>query len=68
MTQAQYEEELTSDQRQALLEVYSRRPLPERWPEFLASAWTWESFGNRVVMVPWCGMVLGIEHDGHTHS
>jgi hypothetical protein len=25
------------------------------------------AFGN-VVMIRWCGMVIGIEPDGHTHS
>lgn len=25
-------------------------------------------FGGDCIMVPWCGMWLGIETDGHTHS
>jgi hypothetical protein len=66
MTQADYEEKLTSEQRMAMLEVFSRKPLPVTWPEFLRSAFNDPLM--RCVLVPWSGMILGIEPDGHTHS
>lgn len=66
MTQETYETELTSEQRTALLEVYGRRELRETWTQFIRSAFNDPVMG--CVLVPWCGMTLGIEKDGHTHS
>jgi hypothetical protein len=63
--------ELTPQQRFALGAIY-HRPLsfPDRWPNLL----TYREFrksvqrGSDCVLVPWCGMWLGIESDGYTHS
>ena len=66
MTQEQYEVALTPAQRDALLKVYARKDLGLTWPEFVASAYPDPIM--RCVMVPWSGMWLGIEPDGHTHS
>ena len=66
MTQDQYERELTSEQRTALLEVYGRRELKETWTQFIRGAFIDPVM--RCVLVSWCGMTLGIEKDGHTHS
>lgn len=63
-------------QRQALLRVYRRlcesdRPRMSQ-PEYMA--FTYRAFRKTVqpgpdcILVPFCGMWLGIEADGHTHS
>ena len=68
----------TKAQLQALLRVYNRVPLcanhvpvtgtgyemPISYRQFRRSAYV--SFG--CFMVKWCGMWLGIEPDGYTHS
>ena len=68
---------LTKAQRVALKKVYDRKPL------FLTSYYGMDTtrqgyLGFRrmvqpelcgsAIMVPWCGMWLGIEPDGYTHS
>ena len=69
---------LTRAQRESLKKVYDRQPL------FLAGYYGLDStrmgyrefrktiqpmFGSDPgIMVPWCGMWLGIEADGYTHS
>lgn len=66
---------LTRSQRIALKKVYDRRPL------FLAGYYgldtarqSYRQFrklvspGPGCIMIPWCGMYLGIEPDGYTHS
>jgi hypothetical protein len=65
MTQEAYEMDLTPAQRDALLAIYARRELKETWGQFIGAAW--KDFSG-CIMVPWCGMVLGIEEDGYTHS
>ena len=56
---------LTKPQQQALLRVYQRSEAPTE---------TFLAFRRRVqpamgyVMIEWCGMWLGIEPDGYTHS
>lgn len=57
---------LTRAQRQSLYRKFSQNP---------DGAETYREFRRRVhgsfddaVMLPWCGMWLGIETDGHTHS
>ena len=60
---------LTRDQRVALLSVYHRDWGHHAKPSYL----TWRRTAVRApfdgcVMVPWCGMWLGIEPDGYTHS
>ena len=76
MTQLQYETDLTPAQRDALLKVYARRELFLPNGDHTGQRITWEMFVERAhpnpimrcVMVPWSGMWLGIEPDGHTHS
>ena len=65
MTMAQYRE-LTEAQQLALREIYERKPLEVTWDQFLAKAY--RDTIMDCVMVPWAGMWLGIEPDGHTHS
>lgn len=65
----------TKDQRKAIARVFSRRdPMPEhssnrrewfqRYREFRKTA----QGGPGCIMIQWCGMWLGIESDGYTHS
>jgi len=57
---------LSKQQQRALLAVYHRdwrKPLS--YLAFRRTAFI--AFGD-VLMVPWCGMLLGIETDGYTHS
>ena len=67
----------TRAQRQALKSIFDRRPIPN--PELADDPYgylTYRQFRHTVVyafcsnavMVPWCGMWLGIELDGYTHS
>ena len=65
MTQADFEK-LTPAQRDALVRVFNRWPVAHTWADFIRSAV--HDTLIRCVMVPWSGMVLGIEEDGHTHS
>jgi hypothetical protein len=69
----------TRAQRLALFEIFSRnqpaqRPLllPREYRAFRRTCWyEWlsrRSDGTRTIMVPWSGMLLGIEPDGYTHS
>ncbi len=75
---------LTAKQHEALFAVFQRQPSTcstcgqdkpnqlvirnyytnETWSHFLARA----SHGYDCVMIEWCGMWLGIELDGYTHS
>ena len=65
MTQDQFDG-LTPEQRAALRAVFNRRPRLVTWTTFMRSAFN--DTVIRCVMVPWSGMTLGIEEDGHTHS
>lgn len=60
---------ITKEQQRALYAVYLRKPERERYFQsylrFRRTAFL--AFGD-CLMVPWFGMVLGIEVDGHTHS
>ena len=67
---------LTRAQRVALKTIYNRGQRSRGTPN-KGQAWqgTYREFRRTVikhpddcVMVPWCGMWLGIEKDGHTHS
>jgi len=53
-------------QRASLAEVYHRKEFPITWKEFIESAHHNKLLG--CITVPWAGMLLGIEEDGHTHS
>ncbi len=66
---------LTRQQREALKRIFDRGQRSEN----KGQAWqgTYREFrrtvqpyfgGDGCVMVPWCGMWLGIETDGYTHS
>ena len=69
----------TRKQRVALKAVFDRKPIKAE-PMFLDGYYgvvrylTYRAFRKTVqggfdcVMVPWCGMWLGIEADGYTHS
>ncbi len=48
----------------ALLNLYRRSQQSPSFLQFRRNAfWSFE-----VLMVPWCGMIVGIEPDGYTHS
>jgi len=57
---------ITKAQQRALLEVYNRRP--GQLGSYLAFRRTARVHYGDCVMVPWAGMILGIETDGYTHS
>lgn len=58
----------TRAQREALHEVWKRRirgnPNPMTYKQFRKTVMP----GIGFIMVPWAGMILGIEPDGYTHS
>lgn len=72
----------TRAQRQALFRVFNRcgldlnanRVLPQHQYYGLVTPMTYRQFRKRVhggpgcIMLQWCGMWLGIEPDGYTHS
>jgi len=70
---------LTRAQRVALKKVYDRQPIDAK-PMMLDGYYgirrklSYRQFrrtvqpGCRCIMVPWCGMWLGIEPDGYIHS
>jgi len=61
----------TKDQQRALLEIYNRKNMwPQTYLQFRRTAWFEFAFGDTppALMIGWCGMVLGIEPDGYTHS
>lgn len=55
---------LSKAQRAALLRVYQRDPQGLDYRAFRRTV----APGPGCIMVPWCGMWLGIEPDGYTHS
>ena len=57
---------ITRAQRQELKVIYDRKPLPMTYRQFRKTAFG--AFLDTCVMVEWCGMLLGIEPDGYTHS
>ena len=74
---------ITREQREAIKRIYDRTPLyvwqdklvgqpkykshePLTYRQFRKRAIPLHSFG--CVMIQWCGMWLGIEADGYTHS
>lgn len=72
----------TKEQRKALKRVYDRQPFdakgriePQQQYYGLRRALSYREFrqhhvqpGPGCIMVAWCGMWLGIEPDGYTHS
>jgi len=55
---------LTRAQRAALARVWARDPQGMTYRQFRATVQP----GPDCVLVRWCGMWLGIERDGYTHS
>jgi len=59
----------TKAQQRALLELYRRNPaaVVGSYIRFRRIAF-WEFCNGPALMVPWCGMYVGIEPDGHIHT
>ncbi len=55
---------LTKEQRVALKRVYDRESLGMSYRQFRRTVQP----GWDCIMIQWCGMWLGIEKDGYTHS
>ena len=56
---------LTRDQRIALKRIYDRDwDKPDSYLTFRRTVF----YGFGYILVPWCGMDLGIEPNGYTHS
>jgi len=69
MTVEQFFSDCTPEQRRAMYEVHSRPSTKQTWAEFLESAYAPAGTIAPYVGIPdWCGMFLGIEPDGYTHS
>lgn len=58
---------LTKEQRHSLLRVWQRGQSDLSYLQFRRSVESGFCMDGAVV-VPWCGMWLAIETDGHTHS
>jgi hypothetical protein len=57
---------ITKEQQRALRQVFERTELDMTYLQFRRTAL--RGLWDECVMVPWCGMLLGIERDGYTHS
>lgn len=57
---------MTLEQRLALVRKWQQSDQDLTFYQFQATA-TKQSY-DTCIMVPWCGMWLGIETDGYTHS
>lgn len=60
---------VTREQRLALKRIYDRQARETvgiSYRQFRARAF-WSPF-DECLMIKWCGMLLGIEKDGYTHS
>ena len=57
---------MNKEQQTALKRVWERNPNEKTYLQFRRSAHY--SHGVECFMVTWCGMWLGIEKDGYTHS
>ena len=55
---------ITSEQKRAIKRIYDRQPLGISYLQFRRTV----QHGFDCLMVEWCGMWLGIEPDGYTHS
>ena len=58
---------LTKEQRVAVKRIYNRKAPETQGMTYLQFRRTVQ-YGYDCVMVRWCGMWLGIESDGYTHS
>lgn len=57
---------LSKAQRKSLFRVWQRNSQNMSYRQFRKQVQPY--FGDSAVLVPWCGMWLGIEPDGYTHS
>lgn len=57
---------LTKPQQESLLALWRRSPGGRTFLQFRRTVFR-ETFGD-AAMVLWCGMWIGIEQDGYTHS
>jgi len=64
VTVFEYGEQPTHEQMTALFRKWKQDGQGKTWREFACSAQP----GHDCIMVKWCGMWLGIERDGYTHS
>ena len=55
---------ITTEQKHAIKRLYDQKPLGMSYLQFRRTA----QRGYDCLMVEWCGMWLGIEKDGYTHS
>lgn len=55
---------ITKEQQSAIKRIYDRKDLGISYLQFRRSV----KHGFDCLMVEWCGMWLGIEPDGYTHS
>ena len=58
--------QITKAQQRALKAVYDRHPLKESYLSFRRRVAPYPA--DSCIMIEWCGMWLGIETDGYTHS
>lgn len=70
---SKYVRTLNKAQQEALCRVHTRKhPVPEYQKQFWLRGYRafrrQVQVGDEYAMVPWCGMWLGIEQDGYTHS
>lgn len=57
----------TKEQQRALLALYRRYKQSDSYLRFRRNAY-WEYGSDPALIVPWCGMCVGIEPDGYTHT
>lgn len=57
---------ITRAQWEAIKRKYTQNPDSATFQEFCDRVVV--GFGGDYIMLPWCGMWLGIEKDGYTHS
>ena len=58
---------LTKAQQEALKRLWTRNPQGKTYLQFRRTVQAGFGF-DQVVFVMWCGMLIGIEADGYTHS
>ena len=60
---------LTKQQQVALKRIYDRETgMPDNWKGSYLNFRRTVQQGYDCIMIKWCGMWLGIEKDGYTHS
>lgn len=61
-------QKFTRKQVEGIKAVYDRKTANPVAPSYIAFRRTVQRGYDNVAMVEWCGMWLGIEEDGYTHS